>query len=267
MTKLVGILNITPDSFSEPTSRLETDIAIAHAAGLIADGADVIDVGAESTRPRAEPLTADAEWARLAAPLPAIVALAHEAGIPVSLDTRHPRTAARGLEAGVDWINDQTGFVDAEMRRVVAGSAGPLVLMHALTVPVDPAVKLPPGEPGPHLRRFFEARLEAMARDGIDTARVILDPGIGFGPSPAQAIAIMADAAAFALGHKVLIGHSRKSFFALVTDRPAPERDDVTLLASAFMMRARVDYLRVHDIARHKALATALAALDPPMAG
>ncbi|WP_108661624.1 dihydropteroate synthase [Acuticoccus kandeliae] len=267
MTKLVGILNITPDSFAEAAPRVAADAVLAHAERLIADGADVIDVGAESTRPNGVALSPEAEWERLAPTLDAIVRMAGSAGIPVSLDTRHAGTAARALDLGVDWINDVTGFADPAMRAVVARHTCPLVLMHSLTVPVDPKIKLPPGDPFPPILAFFRDRLDTLAREGIAAGRVILDPGLGFGPSPDQAIAIVARVGEFrALGCPILVGHSRKSFLTLFTDRPAPERDDVTLALSAFLFAANVDYLRVHDIARHKALRDRLSPLAPAAA-
>ncbi len=259
MTKLVGILNVTPDSFAEAAPSADAALAIERAATLIADGADVLDVGAESTRPGAVALDADQEWARLAPCLAKIVEHAHNAGVAVSVDTRHAATAARALGAGVDWINAVDGVSDA-MAAVVAPSPCRLVVMHAVSVPVVRGQTLPPDiDVIAHLRAYFADRLDALERAGIARERVILDPGVGFGTTPRQALTILhawPDLAA--LGCPMFIGHSRKSFQTLFTDAPAAERDDVTLALSGMLFTSGLDFLRVHDVARHAALRSAL---------
>jgi len=259
VSRIVGILNVTPDSFAEAAPTTDAATVLDRAAAMIADGADVIDVGAESTRPGATPLSPAQEWERLAPCLPPLVTLARTRGVLVSLDTRHPETARRGIEAGVHWINDVGGAPDA-MARVVAPSQLRLVVMHSLAIPADPARRLPPdADPVAEVIAFLRERIDTLARAGIPRERLVLDPGFGFGKSPAQQIAMLARAAEFrALGCPVLVGHSRKSFLSLFTDAPAPERADVTLSLSGVLMALGVDYLRVHDVARHARLREAL---------
>lgn len=266
MTALVGILNVTPDSFAEAAPATAPEAAIARARQLLDDGADVLDIGAESTRPGARALTAAQEWDRLAPCLPPIVALARARGVTVSLDTRHPDTARRGIEAGVDWINDVGGAPEA-MARAVAPTAARLVVMHAVSIPADAARRLPPdADPVAEILAFLRTRIATLEAAGIAPERIILDPGFGFGKSPRQQMAMLARFPEFAaLGRPVLAGHSRKSFLSLFTDAPAPERDDVTLALSGVLMTLGADYLRVHDVARHARLRADLA--PPPVTG
>jgi len=261
VTALVGILNVTPDSFAEASPSTDSEDAIARAAELIEDGADVIDVGAESTRPGARALSPEEEWSRLGPCLPRLVALAQQEGVAVSLDTRHPETARRGIGEGVDWINDVGGAPEA-MAKVVAPSTVRLVVMHNVSIPADPARRLPPqADAVAEVLSFLKARVEALAKAGVARERLIVDPGFGFGKSPRQQLAMVTRAGAFSsLGTPVLVGHSRKSFLSLFTEAPAPRRDDVTLALSGVLMTLGVDYLRVHEIRRHAALRAALTA-------
>lgn len=253
MTKLVGILNVTPDSFATPP--LAPEAAATAALEIIADGADVIDVGAESTRPGARTLTPQEEWERLAPGLPAIIAAAHAEGVSVSLDTRNPWTAQLGIAAGVDLINDVSGG-GPEMAAIVAPTAALLVVMHALAVPPVAGRMLPPeADPLPLLRDWFEGRLDALDRAGIARDRLVLDPGIGFGKTPRHAMMLISRAAELsALGCHVMVGHSRKSVLGTFTEHgAAPDaRDDVTIALSAVMAVSGIDYLRVHAVARHR---------------
>jgi len=260
MTALVGIVNVTPDSFAEATHRPDPDRALAHAEALLEAGAAVVDVGAESTRPGASELSAAQEWARLAPCLSRIVGGARRHGARVSLDTRHPETARRGIEAGVDWINDVSGTPDA-MAAAVAPSAAKLVLMHNVTIPADPTCRLPAdADAVAEVVVFLGTRIEALGQAGIGRDRIIVDPGFGFGKSPAQQMAMIVRVAEFrSLGCPVLVGHSRKSFMSLFTEAPAPGRDDVTLALSGVLATLGVDYLRVHDVGRHRAMLSGLA--------
>ncbi|UOM34438.1 dihydropteroate synthase [Acuticoccus sp. I52.16.1] len=261
MTRIVGIVNVTPDSFANAQPSLAPDAAITEAADQLEDGADVIDVGAESTRPGGSAVTPEEEWDRLAPCLPEIVRLAHARGAKVSVDTRNPATAERAIGAGVDWINDVCGG-GPEMAAVVAGSDVALVIMHALSVPVVSGETLPAGtDMIAHVDAWFAARLDRLAAAGVDPARVILDPGIGFGTTPRHAFDVLARLPLLhALGRPLLVGHSRKSFMATVTDVPACERDDVTLALSGVLMLQGADYIRVHNVARHAALRARLRA-------
>ena len=176
---VMGILNITPDSFSDGGRFDAPDAARTRASAIQAEGADILDIGAESTRPYgdATPVSAEAEWARLAPVLPAAVGL----GIPVSVDTMKAEVAARALEAGAAMLNDVWGLQrDPDMARVAAEHGVPVVVMHNRET-VDPDIDIIAD-----IERFFDRSLEIAARAGIRRERLVLDPGIGFGKTPAQ---------------------------------------------------------------------------------
>lgn len=247
-TRLVGIVNVTPDSFSDGGRHFSARDAVAAIGALAKAGAAVVDVGAESTRPGAQALSWAEEWQRLE---PVFAALPKGRKVKLSLDSYHPQTVERALPH-IDWINDVTGFSDGLMVRLAAESACRVVVMHALTVPADAAVVLPPdADVIAELLAFGRRRIEALRKAGIDTARIIFDPGVGFGKTAAQSLRIVQEVAAFkALGVALLVGHSRKSFLKEL----GADRDAATLQVSRQLMAAGVDYLRVHDVAAHVAL-------------
>lgn len=252
-TQLVGILNLTPDSFSDGGKFLAPALALAQAEKLINDGADVLDIGAESTRPGATLLSAGEEWDRLEPALAQIIRVAHQAKITVSLDTRHPENAARGLNMGVDWINDESGLENPAMLELLSGKHCKVVLMHSLGMPADPSRHIPETEDViMHLLGWFEKRLVQLESAGIAKERVIIDPGIGFGKTPLQSLFILLNVNKLKkMGLPIYIGHSRKSFLALFTEKPAAERDELTLAFSAMLAASGVNYVRVHEIAKH----------------
>ncbi|MCI5050428.1 MAG: dihydropteroate synthase [Rickettsiales bacterium] len=258
--KLVGILNVTPDSFSDGGLHASRDAALTHALQLIDDGAKVIDVGAESTRPGATPISADEEMKRLEPLLADVIALAHSRDVLVSLDTRHAETARYGLLQGVDWVNDVNGLRDDAMIDALAGQACDVVVMHSVGVPVDSSRVIADDEcPIAHVKDWFEKQLGYLEDKGITQERVILDPGIGFGKSANHSLALLSRVNEFrSLGCRVFIGHSRKSFMTLFTDQDAAGRDDVTLAISGMLVHQPIDYLRVHDVAQHRQLWDAL---------
>jgi dihydropteroate synthase len=252
----MGVLNLTPDSFSDGGAFMENDAAIAQFEQLIVDGADILDIGAESTRPGATPLTHAQEWARLQPLLAQVMQHPSRSNITISIDTRHAQTAANALAIGAEMINDVGGLRDADMRAVLAASTCDIVVMHALTIPSDKAVVWPPGT-NP-LTEVLAWKLEVAAlaaTASIAPERLIFDPGIGFGKTPEQSLALILHAAEIiGQGGRWLYGHSRKSFLTLFSDVPATERDALTLAFSAQLAFAEVDYLRVHAVAKHRAL-------------
>jgi len=251
---LFGILNVTPDSFSGD-GLLHGD-ALAAADALVADGADVLDIGAESTRPQAQALDAAAEWQRLAPVLAGLATRPWRARVRLSVDTRHAPTAERALAAGVEIVNCVAGIADPAMQTVLAAARGDVIVMHALSVPVDPALLLPPDVDV--LQVILDWKHEVIARAraaGIDPDRLVFDPGIGFGKRAHQSLALVHGAGRLvASGGRWLFGHSRKSFLGLFTTAPAAGRDDLTLAFSAGLAQAGVQMLRVHAVARHAAL-------------
>jgi dihydropteroate synthase len=260
MTQLVGILNVTPDSFSDGGHYDTAEAALLKAQQLMAEGAEVIDVGAESTRPGATALSAEDEWERLSPLLSEIVTKAHALGRFVSLDTRHAETAARGLSCGVDWINDVSGFQDPGMVPLLRESNCRAVLTHSLGIPADPLHHLPSDiDVIAHLLTHALRRIESLEEQGIAAHRLLYDPGIGFGKTNTQNLAILSSARSFkALGIPLLFGHSRKRFMQSISPYVAKDRDQMTLTYSSLLMMQGIDYLRVHAIGKHATLRTTI---------
>lgn len=247
-TRIVGIINLTPDSFSDGGKYVGPDSAIAHMEKLVEQGADVLDIGAESTRPGARSLDTIEEWERLQPVL--AVAKNRFPLTPISVDTRNAATAARAIDSGVDWINDVNGGKDKQMLEVLRSASCKYVVMHSLTVPADPEIVLPEGvDAATTIRSWAERRMQELYDAGIAPERVILDPGIGFGKTAEQSWNILRGVPSLMdLPAPLLIGHSRKSFFKAATERDAAERDMETHMVSAWLVRHRVPFLRVHDV-------------------
>jgi 2-amino-4-hydroxy-6-hydroxymethyldihydropteridine diphosphokinase/dihydropteroate synthase len=252
-TQMMGILNLTPDSFSDGKN-ITPEAARDAFLRLVEEGAEMVDIGAESTRPGATPVSAEEEWQRLRAPLEFIVNHPSRRRVKLSIDTRHASTAARALDCGIEIINDVSGGGDEAMRRVLARASCAVVVMHSLTIPADPCVTLPvDADPVAMLRAWKDRREGALANAGIDPSRIIFDPGIGFGKTAAQSLALLARMSELVdEGGRWLIGHSRKSFLRAVgAAEPPAARDPETLAFSRMLMDIPVDILRVHDVASH----------------
>ncbi len=250
---LVGILNITPDSFSDGGEYDSLEKIIIQVKKLIADGAAVIDIGAESTRPGAVPIDTSEEWSRLQGFLPEIISVCQAENILTSIDTRHALTAQKALKLGVDWINDVTGF-NADMIDAIRESGCKLVVMHNLGVPVG---KLIPADQDPVavVMEWAENKISALLAAGINKDRIIFDPGIGFGKNAAQSLEIINRIGELKkLDVPIYTGHSRKSFIGLGKDASIAEKDAHTLEYSQEMVANGVGYLRVHNVGLHKHL-------------
>lgn len=260
---LMGILNITPDSFSDGGRFLNADSAIAQARQLSGEGADILDLGAESTRPGAELVSADEELRRL---LPVVEQLAAEVAVPLSIDTNKAVVARACLERGAHIINDISGLTfDPEMIAVCRDFECGIVCMHIQGTPqtmqLDPRYDDVVGE----VRDFLEQRLDAITAAGIPRERVAVDPGVGFGKTAAHNVELLRRIDEFhELGCAVLVGHSRKRFLQKVLNRPVDERLFGTLGVSLALAEQGVDVLRVHDIAAHRDALTAWEALRRP---
>lgn len=248
-TTLVGILNLTPDSFSDGGMYASANAAYAHAVRMVEEGAGVIDIGAESTRPGAVAIAPEEEWRRLE---PVLTRLA-SAGlhVKISVDTRHPETARRAIALGVDWVNDVSGCTSQEMVNVVRQSACRLVVMHSLTVPASKEVVLPDDvDPVATVRTWFQEKLQNLMRVGITAERIIFDPGIGFGKTAVQSLELIRRADELHVpGTQLLFGHSRKSFLSPQNNLSIEEKDEATCTVSAYLAEKGVDYLRVHNVA------------------
>jgi dihydropteroate synthase len=245
--RVIGVLNVTPDSFSDGGLFLDPKEAVAHALELVAEGADVVDIGGESTRPDASPLEPEEEWRRVE---PVLEALAGRTSVPLSIDTRHAEIARRAIARGADIVNDVSGLADPEMRRVVRDSGAAAIVMHMRGTPTtmqkDTRYADLRGE-------IFAALAEATDRavaDGISADRLIVDPGLGFGKSPEQSLELLLHAGEFrSLGYPVLVGASRKSFLGwALGGAPAEDRGEAGIAAAVLAAMQGVELVRVHDV-------------------
>jgi dihydropteroate synthase len=238
----MGILNVTPDSFSDGGEFLDPATAIAHAKEMAARGADILDIGAESTRPYdgMQPVNAADEKARLAPVLPAAVKL----GLPVSIDSMKAATAAWALDQGASIINDVWGLQrDPEMAPLAAKRGMPVIVMHNRDE-ADPAIDIVTD-----VIAFFARSLDIAAQAGIMHGKVVLDPGIGFGKSPEQSITCIARLGEFKrFGLPLLLGASRKRFISSVTPSAPDERIGGSIASLLAAVRNGAAIVRVHDV-------------------
>ena len=239
-TYIMGILNVTPDSFSDGGKWTMPEQALFHAEQMIEEGAHMIDVGGESTRPGYEQVSEEEEVSRVA---PVIEAIKARFDVPVSLDTYKSRVAAEGIKAGADMINDIWGLqYDADMAKVIADAKVACCLMHNRKEAVYQDLI-------PDILTDLEASLEMAGRAGIAYDKICLDPGIGFGKTYEQNLMVMQRLDALhALGLPVLLGASRKSVIGLTLDLPAKERLEGTLVTSVMAVMKGVSFVRVHDV-------------------
>jgi dihydropteroate synthase len=240
---VMGVLNVTPDSFSDGGRFLDPTVAIAHAADMARRGAAILDIGAESTRPYGDPVpvSVEDEKARLAPVLPDVVKL----GLPVSIDTIKASIAAWALDQGAAIVNDVWGLQkDPDMAPLVAKRRVPVIVMHNREA-ADPAVEIVAD-----VMAFFTRSLEIAARAGIARESIVLDPGIGFGKTPEQSIICLARLAEFkSLGLPLLVGASRKRFINSVTPSPPDERIGGSIAAHLLAVQAGAAIVRAHDVA------------------
>ena len=240
---VMGVLNVTPDSFSDGGRYLDPQAAVVHARRLAAEGADILDVGAESTRPYggAVRISLEEERARLAPLLSDVVAL----GVPVSIDTLKAAIAAWALDLGAAIVNDVWGLQgDADMARVVAEHQGSVVIMHN-RMSVDPAIDIVA-----EVTDFFRRSLDIAARAGIPRQRIVLDPGIGFGKTPEQSLICIARLDAWReFGVPLLVGASRKRFIHSIAPSEPMDRLGGSLAAHLLAVENGATIVRVHDVA------------------
>ncbi len=243
-TLIMGIVNVTPDSFSDGGVSAAPQDARANAQRLVAEGADILDIGGESTRPGHTPISADEEWARLE---PILAGLVEELGVPISIDTYKAQVARRALSAGVAIVNDIWGFSrDPDMASVVSDSRAAAVLMHNRET-IDPSLDIIAEMSG-----FFERALETATRAGIPLDRLVLDPGIGFGKTFEQNLAAIARIGELRqFGLPLLLGTSRKSLIGKVIETLPTERLPGTIASNVIGILAGVEIIRVHDVAAH----------------
>ncbi len=244
---VMGILNVTPDSFFDGGRHANTVAAVEHALEMVHDGADIIDVGGESSRPGAAPIPAEVELSRV---LPVIAGIKERADALISVDTTKARVAREALAAGAGIVNDISALrFDPGMAGVIADAGAFVVLMHMRGTPRTMQENPIYADPVAEIKAFFVDRMEAAVRAGIPESRIILDPGIGFGKRLEHNLAIIRGIRSFLeLGAPILIGLSRKSFLGEILDLPPEERLVGTIAANAVAVRNGADIIRVHDV-------------------
>lgn len=245
---IMGIVNVTPDSFSDGGQFLDPEKALAHALDLAEQGADLLDIGAESTRPGASPVAVEEELKRI---VPLVASLAKRVAIPISVDTMKARVAQAALDAGASIVNDVTALrFDPEMASVVARMEAGLVLMHMQGMPETMQQAPQYDEVVTEVRAFFEERLTAAEQAGIARSQIVLDPGIGFGKRQEHNVELLNRLPAFsALNRPMLVGLSRKAFLGKILNRPVQDRIWGTAAAVALAVDRGAAILRVHDVA------------------
>ncbi|MBP7709976.1 MAG: dihydropteroate synthase [Rickettsiales bacterium] len=254
MTKIVAILNVTPDSFSDGGKFNSLESAVAQVAKMIEEGADVIDIGAESTRPQATPIGPQEEWRRLEKVLPAVIAEVKKSPkkIKTSIDSYHFETLVKAWEMGVDVVNDVTGLSDERIVNFIAEKNVETVLMHNAAVPavegcvVNRNINLI-GE----MLAWGERKIAELEKKNVKKSQLIFDVGIGFGKDALQSIRVLKNIGEFRkLDLPLYVGHSKKSFLDEV--KIAGDRAEKTLVVSKYLIKKNVDFLRIHDVAAHK---------------
>jgi dihydropteroate synthase len=267
MTQIIGIVNVTRDSFSDGGRFLEPGVAIAHARRLVADGADIVDIGAESTHPDAEDIPSDVEIARLT---PVIEALKAD-GVRVSVDTYKPAVIRNVLPLGVELINDVTALGDPQSVAAVRDGSAKLILMHSRAS----AARAERGDADPativaDIIQFFERRIAELSAAGIARERLILDPGMGFflGRNPEASLAVLRGLERVrVLGLPIAVSTSRKSFIGAVlgqpdAPRPVDQRAAGTLATEIYTAQHGAAYIRTHDVRALRDALTMLAGLE-----
>lgn len=252
----MGILNLTPDSFSDGGALSDPDCFARSVDRLERSGVQALDLGGESTRPGAPEVLEKEEWQRLQPSLEYLRERYHGKIFRplVSVDTRHARVAANAIELGAHMINDVSGLADPAMLETICSSECHYVLMHSLSVPANPTLTLPAdADPVAEILRWAEKKLENLEKRGISLDRVIFDPGVGFGKSAYQSLTILRRIGEFrSLPVRILVGHSRKSFFSLFSaNRPALERDGLSIGVSVSLAHRGVELIRAHEAWQH----------------
>jgi dihydropteroate synthase len=258
---VMGIVNVTPDSFSDGGMFLDPKQAVAHAEKLISDGADILDIGGESTRPGAEPVPVEEELRRV---IPVVAELARTCSVPISVDTMKPEVASQSLESGAAIINDVAGFRHPEMALVAAKHAAGVIVMHMLGTPQTMQSNPTYSDVVREIGDFFDERLRALSQSGIPPETVCLDPGIGFGKTHEHTLELLARLGEFSrFGRPLCLGVSRKGFIGTITGRSRAERMPGSLaVACIAAARGQAQILRVHDVAPARDAVLMLEAID-----
>lgn len=246
-TRIMGVLNVTPDSFSDGGRFLDPDAAVRRGLEMVEEGADIIDVGGESTRPGSDPVPVDEEWRRVS---PVIQGLAGKIQVPISIDTRKPDIARRAIRAGASIVNDVTALRDPEMVPVVASSRVGAVLMHLRGEPKTMQDRPRYPDVVQEVREFLEERVRSAASHGIDREAIAVDPGIGFGKDVNHNLTLLRHLDTLTeLGRPIVVGVSRKSFLKrLGAGDEADDRLAGSLAAATLAVAYGAHVIRVHDV-------------------
>ncbi len=246
--KIMGVLNVTPDSFSDGGQFATIDSAVTQAEKLITEGADILDIGGESTRPFADKVGTEEELQRV---IPVIRAIRQKHSIPISIDTTKSTVAIEALKAGATHINDISALrSDPEMIDVARTTSVPIIIMHMQGTPDNMQIKPTYTDIIEEMLAFFTQRLDYLNSRGVETDRIIIDPGIGFGKTLAHNLQLIQNTATLKqMGFPILMGVSRKSMFAELLNRPVDQRLSGSLAAAQFAYLQGADYFRVHDVA------------------
>jgi dihydropteroate synthase len=257
---VVGIVNVTPDSFSDGGLYLDPGAAVEHAFRLAAEGADLVDVGGESTRPGAPEISEEEELRRV---VPVLTRLAaSHFPIPISVDTSRAAVARAALDAGAALVNDVRALADPETARVVAASGAPVVLMHMRGTPRTMRDRAAYGDLLGEVRSELAAAMARAVAAGVREDRIVVDPGLGFAKTPEQTAEVLARLRELLpLGRPILVGPSRKSFIGAITGVPPAERLPGTLAAVTAAVLGGATFVRVHDVAASRQAARVAAAL------
>lgn len=260
---LMGVVNVTPDSFSDGGRFLDPEAAVAHGRRLAAEGADLLDIGAESSRPGSDPVPAEEERRRL---LPVVRGLREALpDLPLSVDTTKAEVALAALEAGADMVNDiSAGTFDAAMLPLCASRGVPLVLMHLRGTPKTMQAAPRYEDAVAEVKRELEARVRAAEAAGLGPGTLVVDPGIGFGKRPEDNLALLRDLPSLtSLGYPLLVGVSRKSLVGVLSGAEVSERLPGTLAFHTAALLGGARIFRVHDVAAHRQALACAAALLP----
>lgn len=244
----MGVLNVTPDSFSDGGLHFEKSAAVTQALRMVDDGADVIDIGGESTRPGSDPVSPEEEIRRT---IPVIEELAGKIACPISIDTYRAEVARQALEAGASIVNDISGMnFDPLMPEVVSSNSVPLIMMHIKGTPKNMQVNPTYDFLVPEILHYFRERIAFAVQSGIGEDLIVIDPGIGFGKTFEHNLSILNNIHEFAvLGRPLLVGPSRKAFLGRLLGGAAPdERTEGTAAAVAVSIIKGADIVRVHDV-------------------
>ncbi len=259
---VMGIVNATPDSFSDGKGDADTSEYVQRALRMAAEGADMIDVGGESTRPGALPVD---QWEELRRVVPIISSLSERISIPISVDTRKPEVALAAIEAGASIINDVSGLLDLAMVDVASRAGVPVILMHMLGDPMTMQVKVDTTtyeDVVADIMRFWEERMDKAEGQGLARDRIILDPGIGFGKLQEHNLEILDRLREMrCAGRPLLIGASRKGFIGRITGEPPAQRLGGSLAAAALAALNGASIIRVHDVRETVGLLRTLSAV------